>query len=289
MYLNRISLFLLMLLFIANTSSGQIHGTGLMVAPTRLVFEGKVRSAELTLTNHGKEVGTYRVSTINYRMTETGEREPVSGNSTENDFFADKMIRFAPRQIRLKPGEQQTIRVMARTDSSLREGEYRTGLNFQWVPEPGKPRLKAEDSKSDGISVKLEFSFGITIPVIIRHGNLAATGKIARLQLEKTGDSENRLAIYLERHGNRSIYGDFEVAFLDGLKVEPLVAVKGVAVYVPNSKRIFKILLPAGKSWLQSKTGKLKVVYKEPMADGGATIAESLISLKQLFNTALQF
>lgn len=45
----------------------------LLVYPTRLVFEGNQRAAQLDLVNNGTETTTYRIAITNRRMSETGQ------------------------------------------------------------------------------------------------------------------------------------------------------------------------------------------------------------------------
>ena len=256
--------------------AAQVRGGGLMVAPTRLELEGRNRSASLTLINNGSETSTYRIGTINSRMTETGARENVEDSGEQGDMFADSIIRFAPRQVRLKPGEQQTVRVMARIRPNLKEGEYRTGLNFQWIPEPGEPTIgKEESDKSEGISVNIQFSYGVTIPVIVRHGELSATGKVAEMKIE-TEDGNKNLLINIEREGNRSLYGDLTVyAQNDGEETE-IRKMGGVAIYVPNERRIFSVRLP--ENALDSAQ-KVRVEYRNRRDAGGSLICEGTMPI----------
>jgi len=261
-------------LFAIPQAHAQVRGSGLMVAPTRVELDDKARTVSLTLINNGHEPGTYRIKTINSIMTETGEKKVVEGETQENSRFADRMVRFAPRQISLKPGEQQTIRVSSRIPSKLEEGEYRTGLNFQWIPEPGEPDINGKISEKEGISVNIEFSFGITVPVIIRHGNLNASGKISKLELKQG----KNLEITFEREGNRSLYGDISVFLSKPDGKEDLISnIKGIAVYVPNSRRIFTVELPANALVNGLLNGKLRVEYREPTLKGGKLIAEASI------------
>ncbi|HEX2121946.1 MAG TPA: molecular chaperone, partial [Thermoanaerobaculia bacterium] len=48
-------------------------GGELMVHPTRVVFEGNTRTAQLDLINSGTEAMTYRIAVVNRRMSETGD------------------------------------------------------------------------------------------------------------------------------------------------------------------------------------------------------------------------
>ena len=259
----------------------QIRGGGLVVAPTRVEMTKQSRSVSLSLINNGNETSTYRLKAVNSRMTETGDREIVDGEGLENENFADKMIRFAPRQIRLKPGEQQTVRVMARLPAGLEEGEYRTGLNFQWIPDSAEPEIGSESKENESISVNIQFSYGVTIPVIIRNGDLTATGQITDLELV-IDNNQAKAVITLEREGNRSLYGDFSAYLVaeDGSK-ELIQNMRGVAIYVPNTRRIYTLALPYDKVSSKSISNKrLKVEYREPPNAGGQLIAESIIDFK---------
>ncbi|PKL42438.1 MAG: hypothetical protein CVV41_14975 [Candidatus Riflebacteria bacterium HGW-Riflebacteria-1] len=272
---------LLAMLYLSVPSYSQIRGGGLMVTPTRVEMDGRTRSTSISLINNSNETSTYRIQTINSRMTELGERQNILGEPGKDELFADKLVKFAPRQVRLKPGEQQTIRVMSRISNSLKKGEYRTGLNFQWIPEPGEPQLKTHSSSNDGLAVNVQFSYGITVPVIIRHGDLSATGRITGLKLLSANEADRNLKITIDREGDRSLYGDLSVFRVkaDG-KQELINSVRGIAIYVPNQRRIYTMKIPGGKSGTPNDgKEKLRVEYREINENGGQLIAESSINL----------
>lgn len=251
-----------------------------MVAPNRLMISDGARSTSISLFNSGTETSTYRISTENSRMSETGERTVVTDGGEPEDMFADRFIRFAPRQITLKPGEEQTVRISTRLPRDLKEGEYRTGLNFQWIPDPGAPKIGSQQAAdSEGISVKIDFSFGITVPVIIRHGNLSATGSIAEAASVDDEKAGKAVEIKVLRQGNRSLYGEFSVFKTGDGKEELLTIIKGVAIYVPNPSRIIRIALPEEKvKKLTPGKDKLRIEYREPSENGGKIIAEKTIT-----------
>ncbi len=278
----RLSMILLLTatLFQSSPVFSRVRGSGLSVTPTRIVFEKNKRAQELTIINNGNETSTYRIQIYQSRMSETGKQEKVSGKLTEPEVIAEKLIRYAPRQVRLKPGEQQTVRVMARIPGGLAEGEYKTGLNFQWVPEPGEPQINSTNSISSDISVKIEFSFGVAIPVIIRHGNLSSTGKISEAEVKS--DQGPTLEFKIIRSGNSSLYGDLSIFSLseDGIE-QPVEIMRGVAIYVPNPFRIFTIKLPEDLLDKQGrKIKKLKIEYREREQAGAKLIAQIVLPVK---------
>ena len=106
---------------------------GLLVAPTRLVFEGRSRGGEVTLVNSGTETTTYRIEVIRLRMKEDGSFEDVV-EPQAGERFANDLIRYSPRQVTLDPGVPQTVRVQLRLPAALEEGEYRSHLLFRAIP-----------------------------------------------------------------------------------------------------------------------------------------------------------
>ena len=77
----------------------------LLVTPTRVLFEQRDRTAQVTLVNQGSETGEFRISFIRQNMTESGNFVPVPEG--EAGLFSDKIVRFSPRQVKLPPGQSQ--------------------------------------------------------------------------------------------------------------------------------------------------------------------------------------
>ena len=117
----------------AQTPPPTAGGVGdLLVAPTRVVFEGRKRSAELNLSNIGQARATYRVSLVRMEMDENGafkERTPDPGAENLQTLF-----RFSPREVTLDPQESQTVRIQIRKPAELPAGEYRLHIVFRAVP-----------------------------------------------------------------------------------------------------------------------------------------------------------
>lgn len=220
------------------------HAVGdLLVAPTRVVFEGRQRTGELTLVNIGTQTATYRISFVNMRMNEMGEfteiNEPGPGEQV-----VDQLIRYSPRQVTLEPQVAQTVRLQLRKPADLPTGEYRSHMLFRAVPvaEPaaGKP------GDASGLSIRLRPIYGVSIPIIVRQGETSATLRLSDLQLRpgaKPGDPPV-LQLKMSRAGNQSIYGNLNVTFSSrGAREQVVGIVNGIAVYTPNPFRIVQIAL----------------------------------------------
>lgn len=252
----------------------------LMLYPTRIVFEGNQRAAQVELINNGTESATYRVSLVNRRMSETGAfseiDEPLPGEQ-----FSEHLLRYSPRQVMLAPGKGQTVRIMVRKPANLATGEYRSHLMFAKQPEArGNNSVETRDAAADNeIGIMLTALVGASIPVIVRHGNTDASVSLTHLDLQQTADKAPVLALHMERSGNQSVYGDLTVSFTPHGGSEQVVArANGVAVYTPNPQRRARITLeqPDGS---QLRNGILRVTYREQAEDGGALLAEAVLRL----------
>jgi fimbrial chaperone protein len=254
----------------------------LMINPTRVVFEGNQRSAQIDVINDGTTPATYRVRVVNRQMTESGEFKEITSPGA-GDQFADSMLVYSPRQIVLKPGTQQLVRIALRKPADLAEGEYRSHLMFEKVADPGLSNTLESQIKPgpNEVGVNIAALVGVSIPVIVRQGKTDATTTISGIAVAqpRTPGQPGAIEFEVNRSGNRSVYGDLTATFKTPAGPEQLVAqAGGVAVYVPNTHRRVRLNLqmPDGT---QLAGGTLKVTYKERIADSGKLLAESSIQI----------
>jgi hypothetical protein len=251
----------------------------LLVYPTRLVFEGNERAAQLDLNNSGKEQATYRIKVVNRRMTEAGGMVEVD-KPAPGERFADEMIRFSPRQVVLAPGATQTVRVSVRKPAELPDGEYRSHLYFERVPEAGGSSDVEAKAAPGELGVQLRVLVGITIPVIVRQGKTDAAVTLSGLELHKgAAEQPTTVAFVLNRTGNRSVYGDLGATFTPQGGKEQLVGkAAGVAVYTPNPLRRGRLELQV-PSGLALARGTLRLTYRERPEVGGKLLAEAVLPI----------
>jgi hypothetical protein len=255
-------------------SSPASAGVGdLLVAPTRIVLDGR-KGAEIILNNIGEEPATYRISVEFRRMTKDGGLEDVA-QPTAADRQAEDMIVYAPRRVMLAPHVPQSIRVAARPPQGLPDGEYRVHLLFRAIP-PATPVTESVGAdQGKGIRFQLIPVYGVTIPVIVRLGNLQASAGIDDVRLEKK-DGNPVISLELSRSGSRSTFGDVR-AFKAGVK-NPIAIQKAVAVYTEVNKRRVELAVdPAYKGEL---AGPVTVQYLETFDDGSHVIAETQAVLR---------
>jgi P pilus assembly chaperone PapD len=244
----------------------------LLVAPTRIVLDGR-KGAEIVLNNIGDEPATYRVSIEFRRMDKDGGLSDVT-TPTAADKTAADMILYAPRRVTLAPHEPQAIRIAARPPQGLPDGEYRVHLLFRAIP-PANPVVQASAEPEKGLRFQLTPIYGVTIPVIVRLGNLQATGGIANVQLEKK-DGTQAVALDLTRTGSRSTFGEVRV-IKAGIK-DPIALQKGVAVYTEVNSRHMSI--PLSGAYKGDAAGPVTVQYVETFEDGSRVIAETQAVLR---------
>ena len=230
----------LILSALATTVAGEDGLGSLLVAPTRVVFSGARRTAEISLINTGSRAATYRISLIRLRMNERGDVQEIE-DGQPGERFADALVRFSPQQVTLEPRVGQTVRIALRKPADLETGEYRSHLLFRELP---RADASGEESKPDGVAIRLVPIFGVSIPVIVRHGPLTSLLLLENTRLVDSAPGEAMLQVTLKRQGDSSVCGNLEVAYLPdrGSRVE-IGRIQGVAVYTPNLSRLIRIPL----------------------------------------------
>jgi P pilus assembly chaperone PapD len=242
----------------------------LMVIPTRIVLESNKRYETLTVLNRGTDSAQYTINFIQYKMTEKGELQEIS-SSEAGATTASEIVRYFPKQVFLGPGESQTVRVQVSKPEGLPDGEYRSHLYFRSVPK--EQSHEAEDTS--GLSVHLQPIFGVSVPVIVRVGELTATASISEAQIVES-PAVKLIRFQIERIGKRSIYGDVSVELRNASGESKIVAgIKGVSVYTPLSRR--EVNLPISLS--PSDHGKLVITYKQKTDGRETVLAESELNL----------
>lgn len=257
-------------------------GAQITISPTRIVFEGRARSASVNLINRGNETSTFRIKFERKRMTEDGQfaliESPLPGEN-----FSDQMIRFSPRQVVLPPGKSQVVRLLLRKPPNLKDGEYRSHLLFAEVPREAGKSIEAQGGKPKQLSISIKPILGISIPVIVRHGDTGAEIRFSKYQLTNLSPDKSKaeLNLIMKRGGNASVYGDIQVTYKKdkNSKNGTVVAqVNGIAVYSPNTERTVKLALQTPKG-IKLDGGYLDISYRESPAAGDKILAQGQFAI----------
>ncbi|MGH6786015.1 MAG: fimbrial biogenesis chaperone [Novosphingobium sp.] len=239
----------------------------LLVAPTRVVLSGG-GTAEVILSNIGEKSATYRIALELRRMSPEGDLDDVTepeANVTEQAALG--MVRYAPRRITLAPNQPQAVRISARPGAELPDGEYRVHMSFRAIPDPTAVE-DAPASPEGGFQIRLTPIYGVTIPVIVRKGQLEATAGIANPGVVRNADG-TFLSLDLTRQGARSVFGEVVVS-ARGIK-EPVYVARGIGVYPEIGKR--SLMLPLSPEQVARLKGPVRIEYREMPENGGRLIA----------------
>jgi hypothetical protein len=117
--------------------------------------------------------------------------------------------------------------------------------------------------------------YGVTIPVIVRLGNLQATASIQHVHLDRK-DGKPLVEMDISRSGKRSTFGEVRV-LKPGAKA-PIAIQKGVAVYTEIGIR--HVAIPVDEARLADAAGPVTIQYVETFDDGSNVIAETQAVLR---------
>ena len=160
--------FLAVAVFVAiflYTGPGFAH---LLLAPKRVVFEGRSRSATIALLNTTNESKTYVIGWKALKIGEDGKVTQIPID--ENDPYSmKKMVVFSPRRVTIEPNGRQSVRLSLRRPADLPPGEYRGHLTFSSDPGSSEEQ-NISQGKDKGFSLSLRIGMGMSIPVILRNG-----------------------------------------------------------------------------------------------------------------------
>ena len=247
---------------------------GLLISPTRLIFDKRKRTAELMLSNSGNATNRYRISLQRMEMDEEGQIKEVPVDTSEGQVALLELLRFSPRRVVLEPHEIQTVRVQLRKPADLPPGEYRLYLAFQEEP-PVTQAAAPGAGQEEHLALKLTAIMKMAIPVIIREGATSARVALTGLTLDQDG---KQLHFRMERTGNQSVYGDLAATFQPRSgKPKELARVNGVAVYSPNPLRKFTMNLAAPAASLGE--GRLELTYVTPPDQAQIQLASAALDL----------
>ncbi|MGH1398033.1 MAG: hypothetical protein ACRBCT_02355 [Alphaproteobacteria bacterium] len=182
------------------------------ILPRKVIIEPRERSGEVTILNVFDKPGLYRLKAIHYRQDEEGKyqklEEPLSP-----DFDPAKHIRISPRQFEIKPKGRQKIRISARRPKDLPDGEYRFHLAAMRYDTASQ---EDDEELSGNVAVQISMNLGISIPVIIRHGDVHVSAKIENAsyippEQATASKTYGEVNVNLTRKGNKSATGRLSI------------------------------------------------------------------------------
>jgi len=266
---------LIVSLVIINTLPAQAD---LLITPTRVEFDQRERSAKVSLVNVGEEIKTYKIFWRQQEQLDDGRYQQFTSKQEEENFpTASKMIRYSPRQVTLKPGERQHIRIAVRRPKGLENGEYRSHLVFEALAN----KRQNESEQKEQLGIKLYVNLAFAIPILVRQGQLAVETELQSFRL-LTKEVNNTVHVGAEltiaRRGLHSSFGNLYVYWQDiGSTKETRIGISNnVAIYTELDKRKITISLPEHST----KSGTMRIVYKGIKEYEGITFIDRSLHIK---------
>lgn len=250
---------------LASSLTSPSYASSFLLAPTRIFFEGSGRSQELTIMNQSDKVQTYRLRLEDRRLKDSGEYEVIS--DAADPTIASPMLRLSVRQIVIPARSSGTVRVLLRKPAGQGAGEVRSHLIVTELPVVGAP-IMASETSSD-ITVSITTIFGISVPVLVRTGELVArvtSVDIKRITTPGIPDIEN-VNVTMAATGNRSIFVDVRLVSTRQRRSAPIAVAKSFALYAPLSPRTVTLSLNAEQTALL-RAGNVVLQYQEVNRDG---------------------
>ena len=246
-----------LLLLISSTCSAS-----LMITPLRASFFDDKRSEEVILVNASDEIKSYRLEWVEQASLPEGGYRPLNAQEAANFPTASKFLRYSPRQVTLKPGESQVIKLVLRKPNNLPAGEYRSHLRFRAIPKNVTPEA--------GINVYAVMSF--SIPVIVKQGAKQAQASLDGLSISAlNGKPQLRAAI--SRKGANSVIGNIQLFY------KPVGSAKELEVARYNDFSIYPEVSQSQLSLINTAempaqlNGTLRLEYKGTQEWSGTTFA----------------
>ena len=209
--------------------------TAIYVTPTSIFMDPRSNDAQITIGNSGDQP---EEATIELRF---GFPDVDSAGTPFVRFVEDPgpefssaadWIRPFPQRVRLEPGTQQVVRLLARPPENLADGEYYTRMIVTGRGTTVQLPTRGDSSVHVGVGLEIRLVTSITY----RKGELHTGIQLRGLTAEAEGDS---LSVWanMRREGNAGYLGtaDIELARIRGPVVKrwsmPL------AVYYPMRRR----------------------------------------------------
>jgi P pilus assembly chaperone PapD len=235
-------------------------GANLNISPKRVTFDRARRSATVYIYNQGQAAASFDISLVDRVMLPDGQIVAVADAKPEMKAVVDKLasaqaiLQVSPRRATLAPGQGQTIRLrVAGAPDAAAPVEARSHLTITTIP-PADTGLTAEQAAA-GATNELRFQvnsvFGLSIPAIVRSGDLDVRAAIQNVHLETADVSPDGVAppkrtqfvvFDVVRLGTNSLFGNIEIRPA-GKKGDPIGLARGIGVYTEIDRRNVRIPL----------------------------------------------
>jgi len=261
----------------------------LLIAPTKIAFEDRQRSTEIILINNGDETRSYRMGWREMSASTDSGYQILNAQQIKEFPIASSMIRFSPKQVTLKPGDRQIIKMALRRPKGLQDGEYRSHLLLTALP----PKQAKNSEKTRAPTIALQALISYSLPVVVRQGAMQqpelSIGAIDLTYRELKKDSYvekqetlSKIRVEMNRTGLFSANGNL-IAYWQakGDKEEKIVAQgHDLTIYAELNKKYLSL------TWRNAPmiNGQLRLAY-----EGRKKLSDTILAEKTIEVTASSF
>lgn len=247
----------------------------LLIYPTRVSFAENDRIKEITLTNTSKTTNTYRLEWMEKRAKPEGGYEDLTTEEASSFPIASNMLRYSPRQVTLKPGERQVVKLSIRRPRGLPDGEFRSHLNFKALP----PATRAEKTGQTSMQINLVMSFAI--PVTVKIGKLDASLNVADAKIKRhANQTSGEVLLQLQKQGIHSVLGEIHAYWQPrGGKEELLARASDFSMWAELNQ--LNVNLGWQNNEFTAADGTLRIEYTGVREFSGQTFINQSISIKK--------
>jgi len=248
----------------------------LVIHPIRVQFAPNERSTEVTLLNDSQTTNTYRLEWREKQARPEGGYIDLAADAAKQFPIASSMVRFSPRQVTLKPGERQTVKLSVRRPARLADGEYRSHLLFKALPPP----IALRDEQVAGLTMQMNLVTSFAIPVVIQQGPAGSSVRIESAQIlyNPAKPADSRVIVNMAHNSKYSVHGDIEAYWTPQGGKEQLIARNNGFTFWPELTKTSSNLIWVGTNFASSN-GKLRILYKGARTYRGQTFVDQSIQL----------
>jgi fimbrial chaperone protein len=255
--------------------AAQSAWANLLINPTRVEFSPSDRTADVTLINISKVTTTYRLVWEEKKAKLDGGYHDLTATEAANFPIASSMLRFSPKQVTLKAGERQTIKMAIRRPQNLAAGEYRSHLQFKALP----PKTPEEGLDPNASSTAVNIVVSFAIPVVVQQGALDYQMTMNNAVISyNPAQKDGSVAVNISRTGLSSVIGHISAFWTPTGGKERLIAKAGDYNLWPELNTTTAKLTWVGADFAITD-GKLRIVYEGAKNFRGKTFFDKTISI----------
>lgn len=260
--------FFSLIVFLVFLSSAEANIT---VYPTAAHFDQSKSMATLSVKNSSKVFMSYKIEAVYFVPGADGKMSMAPAGSDQERSIV-KLMRFSPKSVSLKPGEEQVVRIMVKASKKLEPGDYRAHVRFS--QEDAMTNNLVMPKKKTGM--QLDAKIAVSIPALLRIEPTPKQITLEDFKIYQTPEGP-RFKVNLKKQNNHYYpYGEFRLKAYDKDGKEfDLGLVKGIQSFKQESTYDFQ--LSSGENL--KNAAKATIQYVETFNGGEEKIADATLVL----------